>query len=225
MARLFVTSREIDLFNDLAKELDKDVTGQRVYYYRIREELSEVHDVYEESIDKVFDPPVEIECSIDWEPAQINTDKFGSEKRYKIVVYFHQRDLLDRDIEVREGDYFSYGDVFYEITSVSTNSQVFGQIEHTMGIKATAVNARVGKIDFTPLGPTDEKYTDDDAIQETFVQQRGFAENRLGPTGDKRALQERGTLTAPISGPAEVSPKGGDGEEGGIIDSSFYDES
>jgi len=38
MARLFVTSREIDFFNDLAKELDKDVTGQRVYYYRIREE-------------------------------------------------------------------------------------------------------------------------------------------------------------------------------------------
>lgn len=225
MARLFVTSREIDFFNDLAKELDKDVTGQRVYYYRIREELSEVHDVYEESIDKVFDPPVEIECSIAWEPSQINTDKFGTEKRYKIVVYFHQRDLLDRDIQVREGDYFSYGDVFYEITSASANSQVFGQVEHTMGVKVTAVNARVGKIDFKPIGPTDEMYTDDDAIQETFVQQRGFAENRLGETGDVRDLQRRGVLDAPISGPAEVSPKGGEGEQGGTIDSSFYDES
>ena len=225
MARLFVTSREIDFFNDLSKELDKDVTGQKVYYYRIREELSEVHDVYEESLDKVFDPPVEIECSIDWEPAQINTDRFGSEKRYKIIVYFHQRDLLDRDIDIREGDYFSYGEVFYEITSVSANSQVFGQVEHTMGLKATAVNAREGKIDFKPIGPTDEMFTDPDAIQETFVQQRGFAENRLGETGDVRDLQRRGVLDAPISGPAEVSPKGGEGEQGGTIDSSFYDES
>ena len=225
MARLFVTSREIDFFNDLAKELDKDVTGQKVFYYRIREELSEVHDVYEESIDKVFDPPVEIECSINWEPSNVNTDKFGSEQRYKIVVYFHQRDLIDRDIQVREGDYFSYGDIFYEITSIVTNSQVFGQVEHTMGLKATAVNARSGKIDFSPLGPTSEVYTDPDAVQETFVQQRGFTENKLGLTGDKRALQEKGVLTVPISGPAEISPDGGDGDKDGIIDSSFYDES
>jgi hypothetical protein len=223
MARLFVTSREIDFFNDIAKELDKDVTGQKVFYYRVREELSNVHDIYEESINKVFDPPVEIECSVDWDPAQVTTGKFGSEKRFKIIVYFHQRDLLDRDIRVREGDYFSYGDIFYEITSALTNTQVYGQIEHTMGVKVTAVNSRVGKINFTPIGPTNEEYTDSDAVQTTFVQQRGFDENRLGVTGDKRALQEKGVLTAPISGPAEVSPD----EEQDVskkIDSSFYDE-
>lgn len=224
MARLFVTSREIDFFNDIAKELDKDVTGQKVYYYRVRDDLTEIHDIYEESIDKVFDPPIEIECSIDWEPSQIENNKFGTESESKINVYFHQRDLLDRNIQVREGDFFSYGNKFYEISSALINSQVYGQIEHTMGIKAVGIQARMGKIDFDLIGPTEDKYTDPDSVQETFVQQRGLPENRLGPTGDKRALQQRGTLTEPISGPAEVAPRGGDGERGGLVDSSFYDE-
>ena len=40
MARLFITSREIDLISDLTKEIIKDVVGQKVYYYRVREDLT-----------------------------------------------------------------------------------------------------------------------------------------------------------------------------------------
>ena len=70
-------------------------------------------------------------------------------------------------------------------------------------------------------GPTDEGYSDADAVQETFVQQRGFPENKEGVTGDKRALIDQGkTELPPEPAPAEVSPKGdNDG-----ISSSFYDE-
>ena len=79
--------------------------------------------------------------------------------------------------------------------------------------------ARIGLIDKVPFGPTDESYSDPDAVQETFVQQRGFENNKLGPTADKRALIEQGKLDLPISGaPAEVSKKGSPGG----IESSFY---
>lgn len=81
--------------------------------------------------------------------------------------------------------------------------------------------ARKGQMSKDPHGPTFEEYTDPDAVQETFVQQRGFDENKLGDTGDIRSLQKKGVLTAPISGPAEVSPEGDDTEAG----SAFYDES
>ena len=54
-----------------------------------------------------------------------------------------------------------------------------------------------------------------------YVQQRGFEENRLGKTGDVRDLQKKGILDAPLTGPAEVSPKGTDTKAG----SAFYDES
>lgn len=218
MARLFAAPRDIDFINDISKELHKDIIGQKIYYYRVREDLTESHDVYEEAIDKVFDPPVEIETRIDWDPQETTTNQFGSERIRKVMIYLHQRDLLDRDIEVREGDYFSYGDTFYEVVEAVTHRQIFGQVEHVIGFKLTGQQSRKGKIDFDPIGPTNEKYTDPDAVQETFVQQRGFAENRLGPTADKRDLQEKGTLTAPISGPQEVSKRGG------TVDSTFYDD-
>jgi hypothetical protein len=139
----------------------------------------------------------------------------------------HERDLLDRDIDPEEGDFFSYGTVFFEITSAIIESTVYGQIEHSVGLQLVGKQARMGLIDRLPIGPTDESYTDADAVQDTFVQQRGFEENRLGPTADQRSLQKRGVLEKPITGPAEVSSKGGGGTENevGTIESSFYSDS
>jgi hypothetical protein len=220
MARLFITPREIDFISDVTKEVIKDVAGQKVYYYRVREDLTDIHDVYEESPNKVFDPPIEIEARIEYEPEEVRTNQFGHEEFYSISVFFHERDLLDRNIEVRSGDYFSYGDTFFEITSAIVETNAFGQIEHSIGTKVIGKQARIGQIDKPTLGPTSESYSDPDAVQDTFVQQRGLETNRLGETGDKRQLQEDGKLDKPISEPAEVSPKG----DAAGINSSFYDE-
>ena len=59
MARLFITPREQALISDLTKEIVKDVIGQKIYYYRVMTEVTSVHDVYEEAIDKHFDTPME----------------------------------------------------------------------------------------------------------------------------------------------------------------------
>ena len=222
MSRLFLSPREIDFINDINKEVIKDVVGQKIYYYAVRTELTNVHDVYEEAPEKVFDIPIEIEARVEYEPESIHTNRFGAEGVYGINVYLHSRDLLDRNIEVRLGDYFSYDATFFEIIQLQVESTIYGQIEHAMGIKLLGKQARMGQINLTPHGPTDESYTDPGAVQETFVQQRGFEENRLGKTGDTRALQENGTLEKPISGPAEVSPRA---DEPARIKSSFYDES
>jgi len=227
VARLFITPREIDLISDLSKEITKDVVGQKVYLYKAREDLSNIHDVYEEAPDKVFDPPVEIDARVEWEASAVSTGKYGSEELSSITVYFHERDLIDKNLDPEPGDYFSYGATFFEITSTVVNSQVYGQVEHTVGLKVVGKQARLGLIDKIPIGPTDQTYSDPDAIQETFAQQRGFEENQLGPTEDVRSLQKKGVLTEPISGPAEVSPKGGNDskDEAGIIDSAFYGDS
>jgi hypothetical protein len=55
MARLFITSREIDLISDLTKEIIKDVIGQKVFYYSVSETKSHVHDIYLESPEKIFE--------------------------------------------------------------------------------------------------------------------------------------------------------------------------
>ena len=170
---------------------------------------------------EIFNPPVEIEARVEYQPESNRINRYGVEEYFTIEVYLHNRDLLDRDIDVKIGDYFSYDATFFEIIQHQVESNIYGQIEHSMGIKITGKQARAGQIQKTPNGPTSESYTDEGAVQETFVQQRGFEENKLGVTGDVRALQEKGVLEKPISGPAEVSTKS-DPEE---ITSSFYDES
>tara|TARA_B100001057_G_scaffold496240_1_gene597181 strand:- start:1863 stop:2528 length:666 start_codon:yes stop_codon:yes gene_type:complete len=218
MARLFITPREIDFISDLTKEINKDVIGQKVFYYKIRSDLTNIHEVYEEAVTKVFDPPVEVEARVSWDPAEVRTNKFGTETFRSVEVYIHYRDLLDRDLEIKEGDYLSYGDIFFEVTSATFSNLIFGQIEYKTGIKLVCKQARKGQIDVLPNGPTDEslKGLDDKAVQKTFVQQRGKSENKLGETGDVRALQEQGKVEIIADKPAEVS------EDDAGISSSFY---
>ena len=98
------------------------------------------------------------------------------------------------------------------------SNTIFGQIEHKRFITISGRQARKDQFLSKIFGPTSEEYTDDDAVQDTFVQQRGFSDNRLGETGDVRALRKNGVLEDPITGPKEVSPKG-DATKAG---SSFY---
>ncbi len=219
MARLFITPREIDFIADVTKEIVKDVIGQKIYYYRVREDLTDVHDVYEESTEKIFDPPIEIEALVEWSPEEIRTNRFAHEEFQTITASIQSRDLLDKKIKVQEGDFFSYGETFFEVTSVVGLTQIFGQIERPTGIKVTGKQARKGLINVKPLGPTSENNGDADAVQDEFVQQRGYDRNRLGETGDKRQLVADGKLEEPISGqPAEVS-KTADSKG---VQSSFY---
>jgi len=214
VSRLFITPREIDFISDLTKEIVKDVMGQKIFYYHVREDLTDVHDVYEEAPDKIFDPPVEIEAFVDWAPEEIRTNRFGHEEFSSTEVRIQARDILDREIDLKEGDYFSYGEIFFEITSVSAISNIFGQVEYTTGYKVVGKQARQGQINVAPVGPTSEFRPEADAKQTTFVQQRGEATNSLGETGDRRELVADGKLEKAIEGPASVKEDG--------ISSSFY---
>jgi hypothetical protein len=217
MARLFVTPRELNFINDTTKEVIKDIVGQKVYYYRVRPEFTNIHDVYEESVNKIFDPPIEIECRVQYQPEEVRTNKFGTEEFFSLEVWFHARDMIEKDILIKEGDFLNFDAMWFEVIKQTVDTIVYGQIEHSMGIKVMCKQARQGLIDIEPLGPTQEQWTDSNAVQDTFVQQRGFVMNKLGETADIRNLQKNDVLDAPISGPAEVSPLGG-------ISSAFYDE-
>jgi len=221
MARLFVTEREINFINDTMKEVVKDVIGQKIFYFPISEIKSRVHEIYEETPDKIFENPLEIDCLVKYQPQTVRANKFGSEQIYTIEAYVQKRDLIDKGIDLKEGDFFSYGDTFFEIVQAPLSDVIFGQIEYKSFITIIAKQSRKGQFISKVFGPTSEEYSDADAVQTTFVQQRGFDENRLGKTGDVRELQKRGVLDAPITGPAEVSPAGDKTQVG----SSFYDES
>lgn len=220
MGRVFITPREINFINDVAKEIVKDVIGQRIYYFPISEIKSKVHDVYEESPDKVFENPIEIDCLVKYLPQEIRTNRFGSEEYYTVEAYIQSRDLIDKGIEILEGDFFSYGTVFFEVIKSPATNVIFGQIENKQYITITGKQSRKGQFISRVFGPTSESFTDEDAVQDTFVQQRGAKNNKLGETGDVRELQKRGVLEGPITGPKEVSPEG----DSSNVGSAFYDE-
>lgn len=220
MSRLFITPREINFINDVAKEVIKDVIGQKIYLFQISEIKSKVHDIYEESPDKVFETPIELDCLVKYNEQEIRTNRFGSEEYYTIEAYIQSQDLLDKGIEILEGDFFSYGSTFFEVSKAPLTNTIFGQIENKRFITVSGRQARKDQFLSKVFGPTSIVHTDEDAVQDTFVQQRGFKENRLGETGDTRALRKKGVLDAPISGPKEVSPRG----DASKVGSSFYDE-
>lgn len=220
MARLFITPKEINFINDTAKELIKDVIGQKIYLFQISEIKSKVHDIYEESQDKVFETPLELDCMVKYSGQQVTTNRFGSEKVMTVEAYVQVRDLLDKGIEILEGDFFSYGSIFFEVTKAPNTEIIFGQIEHQRFVTISGKQSRKELFLSKIFGPTSEEFTDADAVQNTFVQQRGFEENSQGKTGDIRELRKNGVLESPISGPKEVSPRGGNSKTG----SSFYSE-
>jgi len=215
MARLFVGQREVDFFADITKEVIKDVAGQKVFYYTIREDLSNVHEIYEESPQKVFNPPIEIEAMVEWQPSEIKTTNFGTETIKTITLYLHYRDLLDRGIVFKEGDYFSYGSFFFEATSIIYDKLIYGQVERVVSMKVNGKQTRMHQIAKKPNGPIDEIYTDEDAIQTTFEQQRGI------PDHDIRRLQDDNIIDKPITGAKKVSPDGSVRSINGV-GSSFY---
>jgi len=215
MPRLFLGQRESDFFSDITKEIIKDVAGQKIFYYTIREDLSDVHDVYEEALHKIFNPPIEVECLVEWQPSEVKTTQFGHEQIKVITAYLHNRDLIDRDIDIKQGDYISYGEYFFEITSFVYDKLVYGQVERIASVKLMAKQARIEHIFKTALGPTFEAYLEDNAVQTTFEQQRGTNDY------DTRQLQKDGVLDAPISGPKKIAPDGTTKSVNGV-GSTFY---
>lgn len=218
MARLFVGQRELDFFNDISREIMKDVIGQKVFYYPIDYARTLVHDLYQEAPQKVFDHPIEIAALVKWNQSELQTGIAGHDAIRKLEVYLHTRDLIYRKINVAMGDFISYGDSFYEVTGLVGADTVFGQIEYQMGVMLSCVQARQDQFMARILGPTWEGY--EDGSQTTFHQQRGLPTNEEGETGDTRDLVRKGVLETPLEGTREVSPDGGSRTD----DSSFYDE-
>ncbi len=222
MARLFITPREINFISDITKELMKDVVGQKIYYFPISEIKTKTHEIYNEALKKVFDNPIELDALVDNNfQSDTKIDQFGVDAQYKVEVYIQHRDLVEKNINVAIGDFFSFGQIFYEITERVFMRNIYGMPEHKDGVKLVGTRARVGQFSGPTFGPTDISFTDKDAVQDSFVQQRGVEKNDSEePTGDVRDLVKNGVLDPPLTGPKQVSSAG----DSTGVGSAFYDE-
>tara|TARA_A100001515_G_C4499717_1_gene186233 strand:+ start:144 stop:629 length:486 start_codon:yes stop_codon:yes gene_type:complete len=148
---LFFNEKERNLVKQVNDELIERVIGQQILYYPLDIERTNYHSLYGEAIQKNFLPPVRVYALVEWGGIQTEySADIGLDKTSQITINFHKRRLTeDQDLFVREGDFVCYGDIYYEIVSLSEPKQLFGQVEHQMEISATCIKSREGLFDAT----------------------------------------------------------------------------
>lgn len=225
MARLFITDKEQSLVADWTKEFMKDVNGQYVYYYPVSTIKTLVDDIYQEAVEKIFERPIKINVMCDQNKRENQIGTFGVfQKKNTIEVYFHLRDLQDKGITLFDGDFFAFGDEFYEIMDVWETNNVFGQEEYKYEMMVVGNQAGNSEIEIQNLKQkllAGRTYAEHHP-QVPFVQQRGLETNEEGETADYRRVRavigDQMPEIALGDGPRKVGPV-----DGGLRN-SIYDE-
>jgi hypothetical protein len=148
---LFIGKKERDLVKQVNDELIERVIGQQVLYYPISLDHTNYHPTYGEAINKTFLPPIRVYALVEWEGTQTEfMNNIAVDKNASITVHFHKRRLTeDQDLIVRVGDFVLYGDIHFEIVTISEPRQLFGQIEHRFEVSAKCIRSREGLFDAT----------------------------------------------------------------------------
>lgn len=145
MSRKFITQREVDFVNAIAHELIQNVVGQEIKYYGISIPETQVNDLYSEAIQKTWNPPVSVNALVQWDNQNTVSSNMGQDAQYSLEVYFHALELTERNVLPREGDFVEFGQVFFEITSVTQPQLVFGQVNNKVMTKCVCVPSREGQ--------------------------------------------------------------------------------
>jgi len=146
---LFVGQKEKDLVKQVNDELIERIIGQQVLYYPVDVGRTDYHPVYGEAINKTFLSPIRVYALVEWEEfSSTYNQNIGVDQNASIVIHFHKRRLTeDQNLYVRQGDFVLYSDIFYEITTLSEPTQLFGQPDTMVEISAKCIRAREGLFD------------------------------------------------------------------------------
>lgn len=146
MSRKFVTEKEHQYIESLNKELIQNFTGEEVIYYAISKEHTVTHRLYNEAIHKVWFSPVKINARVEYDnPSELSTN-FSVDSQYDLTVYFHTLELQDRNVKPTTGDFIEYGQIIFEITSVTQPQRVFGQINRRILTRCICKPSREGQM-------------------------------------------------------------------------------
>lgn len=141
---LFFSEKELEFIKKLNDELIGKVITQKIYYYKIENKES---NVYGEVKNKIFSKPIDIYVLVDiQEKSEQETNIYGVDTKYSIIVYFQKDRVIEKNIDVCVGDYIKYGNVLYEITSCLETKFVFGLPTKSIMIKCDCVAVRESSI-------------------------------------------------------------------------------
>jgi len=139
---LFVGEREVKYFNDLNTEVLELVALQKVIYYAIEENLTPTHQLYGESAEKRFRPPVELYCRVQWNEPKVITNNFTTETSYSLEVFVQKRRAIELNLIPRIGDFVKFDEKYFEITTVTEPQLIAGLPDFKIGYNLACKVAR-----------------------------------------------------------------------------------
>lgn len=153
---LFRTELDIEYVKRINQELIENVISEKVTYYPISAQYSKTN-IYGESREKVFDPPIEIYALIEWLDQDISTVKFGQDIVYNLRVGILNKHLQDVNVKPYEGDMVEYSGRKFEITSINVPSQIFGKAFEDIGVIMDCTTIRKSSFDVSISGTVENQ--------------------------------------------------------------------
>lgn len=147
MSRKFWGRKELSFIGAINKELIQAVVGQVVYYYEVLADQTTTNDLYNEAITKRTAAPVSSNALVYYENTMDRVTSLPPDSQFNLDVYFHTQELAERRLSPKMGDFVQFGEIVFEIYSVSQPQLVFGQIEQKIMTKCVCGPARKGQFD------------------------------------------------------------------------------
>lgn len=141
----FITQKELAFIARVNKELIQKVIGQELLYYAILADKTQTNDLYNEAIQKVWSGPTKVNALVFYENSTEQVSSLPPDSKFNIDVYFHKYELQERNLEPRMGDFVRFGDITYEILSVTQPQIIFGMIDQKVMVRCPCAPARQGK--------------------------------------------------------------------------------
>jgi hypothetical protein len=216
----FFGRKELEFVSTITKELVQKVVGQEVIYYQILAEKTKTNDIYEEAIVKVHAAPVRVNALVFYENTTEAVSSFQPDSKFRIDLFLHQRELEDRNMSPKMGDFVRFGEVLYEIYSVTHPQIAFGMIDQKVMAKLNCGPAREGQ--FQPMlaqTPTPPHFDQSapafpdgpilplPATRPGFMQAFSVAEGESGIPGPEGPPGPSGTI-GPAGPPGPAGPAG-----------------
>jgi len=123
---LFGTSRDIDTFKIVSKELVNDVISQQIGYYKVVLQDTP-SNMYGESLNKSYVGPVLFNCLIERGDYTAPVDDFGVDTERKATFRILRDDMIDANVFSEVGDIILYNELFYEVDNSNNNQLIVGK--------------------------------------------------------------------------------------------------
>lgn len=123
---LFGSNRDFNLLVNINRELIKDIVEQEVLYYKLDLYGTE-SNIYGESLEKVWNSAVKLNCLITRGDQIISIDEFGPDLSREMSFAFLKDDLIDISLVPEVGDVVSWHEDYFLVDTVRENQFFVGR--------------------------------------------------------------------------------------------------